>query len=335
MMAKSEDKLRAPEADRGPSEQDLTEEMIQTVGKFVADQTSLGDLKIVSRALKELRYAFKVFAPYRSLRKVSIFGSSRVPEGNPYYALAVTLGRRLADAGFMIITGAGEGIMQAGNEGAGTERSFGVNIRLPFAQTPNRFMHDDPKLITFRFFFTRKLIFVKEAHAFVFFPGGFGTHDEAIEVLTLVQTGKTQVVPIIFMDLPDQDYWCDWEKFVQRRMLKPGYISQQDLGLFKIMSDPEAAVREIKSFYRKYHSYRFVKEHLIMRLTEPPSASLIEGLNSDFRDILTGGEIVQTEPLPEEMDDPDSLHLHRLLVPFNRRDFGRLRQLIDAVNAEG
>jgi uncharacterized protein (TIGR00730 family) len=317
----------------GSPNEDLAEEMIETVLKLIRDETSRGDLKILNRSLKELRYAFKVFAPYRSVRKVSIFGSTRVTEGEPYYQTAAALGRRLADEGFMVITGAGGGIMQAGHEGAGRDRSFGVNIMLPFGQDPNHIIRGDSKLVTFHFFFTRKLIFVKEADAAVFFPGGLGTHDEALEALTLAQTGKGQLVPIVLVDLPGKGYWQEWESFVRRRMLSEGFISEQDLCLFKRFEDVEGAVQEVKSFYRNYHSYRFVNRELVIRLQHPPTEVLIERLNEEFRDILVDGGVRKTETLPEEADDPDALHLHRLLVSFNHKDFGRLRQMIDVINA--
>lgn len=319
---------------RGNPNEDLVSELIRSVLKLTEDEASRGDLKILNRAVKELRYAFKVFAPYRAVRKVSIFGSTRVSEGDPYYRAAAQLGRRLAQEGLMVITGAGQGIMQAGHEGAGRERSFGVNIQLPFVQEANSVIRDDPKLITFHFFFTRKLIFVKEADAVVFFPGGFGTHDEAIEALTLAQTGKSQVVPIIMVDLPGKGYWRDWEHFVRNRMLEQGFISPHDLNLFTVVEDVESAVGIIKDFYRNYHSYRFVKQDLVVRVLRPPTSDLVEGLNRDFRDILLEGEVRQTGPLPDELDDPETLSLHRLLVPFNRRDFGRLRQMIDRINLD-
>ena len=322
--------------ERGESSEneDIIAEMIETVLKLDEDSASRGDLKILVRTLKELRYAFKVFAPYRLTRKVSIFGSTRVQEGDPHYRMAVELSRRLGEEGFMVITGAGDGIMQAGHEGAGRERSFGVNIQLPFEQKPNRFITDDPKLITFHFFFTRKLIFVKEADAGVFFPGGFGTHDEAIEALTLAQTGKSQLIPILLVDLPGQGYWRRWESFVRREMLQRGYISEQDLNFFRIVEDVEVAVQEIRKFYRNYHSSRFVGWDLVIRLLRPPTPDLIEKLNRDFQDILTDGEVRETAPLAEEYDDADNLSLYRLLVPFNRRDFGRLRQMIDTLNED-
>ncbi len=320
------------ESGRGSPNEELIAEMIQTALKLAADEADRGDLKILIRALKELRYAFKIFAPYRSVRKVSIFGSTRVKEEDLYYQRAVQLGRRLAEEGLMVITGAGPGVMQAGHQGAGRERSFGVNILLPFTQEANPVIRDDPKLISFHFFFTRKLIFVKEADAVVFFPGGFGTHDEAIEALTLAQTGKSQIVPILFFDIPGGNYWKKWEIFVRKEMLGRGFISPHDLDLFKIVEDVEGAVQEIQKFYRNYHSYRFVRQDLVIRLLHPPTKELIEGLNRDFRDILTEGDVRETGPLPEESDEPDSLSLHRLWVPFNRRDYGRLRRMIDAIN---
>jgi len=327
--------LKAPQSRPGLSEEKLIAEMLETVNKLASDQVSQGELKLLNRALKELRYAFKVFSPYRAIRKASFFGSSRVSEKDPYYQMAAELGRRLVQKGFMIITGAGEGIMQAGHEGAGRERSFGANIRLPFVQEANRFIGKDPKLVTFRYFFTRKLVFVKEVDAFVFFPGGFGTHDEAVEILTLAQTGKSQIVPILLMDLPGKNYWREWERFVHRRMLDNGYISKQDLNFFKIVEDVSGAVEEIQKFYRNYHSYRYVNGNLVMRLIHPPQASLVERLNREFPDILADGPIRLIDPFPEESDEPETLHLPRLLIPFNRRDFGRLRQLIDAVNDQG
>lgn len=320
------------QAGSGSANQDLIAEMLRTVLRLFEEETSRGDLKILNRALKELRHAFKVFAPYRSIRKVSMFGSTRVKEDDPYYQLAKNLGHRLAEEEFMVITGAGSGIMQAGHEGAGRDKSFGVNIRLPFVQKANRFIQDDPKLMTFHFFFTRKLIFVKEADAVVFFPGGYGTQDELIEALTLAQTGKSQLVPILLMDLPDKRYWSEWEEFLREAMLSRGYISGEELSFFKIINDVDTAVREIKTFYRNYHSYRFVKRDLVIRLNHPPAPALIEVLNREFGDILTEGKVRQTEPLPDESDDPGTLHLHRLLIHFNREDFARLRQMIDVIN---
>ena len=316
----------------GSPNEELIAEMMRTLLRLDHSAASRGDLKIFNRTLKELRQAFKVFAPHRAVRKVSIFGSARIPEDHPHYRMAVAFARRLAEEGFMAITGSGGGIMQAGHEGAGREQSFGVNIHLPFEQQANRFIRNDPKLVAFHFFFTRKLIFVKEADAFVFFPGGFGTQDEAAEVLTLVQTGKTQMVPILMLDLPNNGYWREWDDFVRRRMLGAGYISEEDLSLFKIVENVEEAVKEIQHFYSNYQSLRFVKRDMVVRLVHPPTPSLIAELNRDFRDILTGGEIRETAALPEEADEQAAWSLHRLLVPFNRRNFGRLRNMIDVIN---
>ena len=323
--------LRAPSSS---GNEVLIGEMIRTIIKLAADGASRGELKILNRALKELRHAFKVFAPYDGVRKVSIFGSTHIKESDPYYHLARDLAQRLAQEELMVITGAGPGIMQAGHEGAGSEHSFGVNIRLPAVQQANRFIRDDSKLMSFHFFFTRKLMFVKEADAVVIFPGGFGTHDELSEALTLAQTGKSQIVPIILMDLPGQAYWTAWEQFLREAMLSRNYISGQEFSFFKIIDDVDDAVHEIKTFYRNFHSYRFVRHDLVIRLNHPPAPALVETLNQAFANILKGGKITRTEPLAEEADDPSTLHLHRLRVPFNREDFARLRQMIDVINHE-
>jgi len=315
----------------GRGSEQLIGEMLRTVLKLGQEDASRGDLKILNRTLKELRHAFKIFAPYIALRKVSIFGSTRVAESDPYYLAAKELGHRLADEGFMVITGAGPGVMQAGHEGAGREKSFGVNIRLPSVQKANRFIRGDSKLMNFHFFFTRKLLFVKEADAVVIFPGGFGTHDELAEALTLAQTGKSQLVPIILMDLPGSNDWKVWQDFLAADMLGRGYISKSDLSLFKIVNDIDEVVEEITTFYRNYHSYRFVKQDLVIRLNHPPAPGLIDQLNREFADIVKG-EVKETKPLPEESDDPGTLHLPRLLFHFNREDFARLRQMIDVIN---
>jgi uncharacterized protein (TIGR00730 family) len=306
--------------------------ILRTVVKLAEDNAGRGDLKILNRAMQELRHGYRVFAPYRHVRKVSIFGSTRVQEHDPYYDLARSVAKNLAETGYMVITGAGPGIMQAGHEGAGREKSFGVNIRLPSVQPPNPFIRDDPKLMNFHFFFTRKLMFVKEADAVVIFPGGFGTHDELLESITLAQTGKSQLVPIILMDLPDGTYWSRWIKFLRDDVMSRGYVVEKEMAFFKTFTDADAAVKEITKYYRNYHSYRFVKQDLVIRINHPPGPELIERLNQEFADIISDGKVRQTEPLPDEADDPDTLHLHRLLVRFNREDFARLRQMIDAIN---
>jgi uncharacterized protein (TIGR00730 family) len=316
----------------GSAEEEQLAGILRTVVKLAQDNAARGDLKILNRAMQELRHAFRIFAPYRHVRKVSIFGSTRVQESDPYYHLARSVAQLLVEAGLMVITGAGPGIMQAGHEGAGREKSFGVNIRLPSVQTANPFICDDPKLMNFHFFFTRKLTFVKEADAVVIFPGGFGTHDELLESITLAQTGKSQLVPIILMDIPGGSYWSRWQEFLREDVMSRGYIVEKELALFKIFTDPHLAVQEIANFYRNYHSYRFVKEDLVIRLNHPPPPELLDRLNREFTDILIDGKVTQTEPLPGEADDPGSLHLHRLIMRFNRADFARLRQMIDVIN---
>lgn len=230
----------------------------------------------------------------------------------------------------MVITGAGTGIMQAVIEGAGRERSFGLDISLP-AEQFNPFFRDDPKLITFHSFFARNLIFFKEADALVFFPGEFSSHDVVVEAVALVQSGKSPIVPILLMDFPGEGYWKKWEAFVRQEMLGRGFIQEQDLSLFKVVDDVETVVQEIKKFYRNYHSYRFVRGDVVVRLLHPPTRSLIERLNRDFRDVLMG-EVKETKPLTEEADDPETLSLPRLIFSFHRMDFGRLRQAIDLIN---
>ena len=319
----------------GSGKEDQFARILRTVVKLAGDNAGRGDLRILSRAMQELRHAFRIFAPYRKVRKVSIFGSTRVQESDPYYQLAKGVAKGIAEAGFMVITGAGPGIMQAGHEGAGREKSFGVNIRLPSVQAANPFIRDDPKLMDFHFFFTRKLMFVKEADAVVIFPGGFGTHDELLESITLAQTGKSQLVPIILMDLPDGTYWSRWREFLRENVMSRGYIVENEMTFFKIFTDADAAVNEITRYYRNFHSYRFVKQDLVIRLNHAPSPELIDRLNRDFADIVTDGKVRETDPLPDEVEDADTLHLHRLLVHFNREDFARLRQMIDVINAEG
>ncbi|MBI3016097.1 MAG: LOG family protein, partial [Candidatus Tectomicrobia bacterium] len=283
-------------------------------------------------ALRELRYAFKTFHPFRHYRKVSIFGSARIYEGDPAFEMAREFARRIREKGFMVITGAGEGIMKAGHLGAGPEYSLGVNIRLPFEQVANEVIQSDPKLVTFKYFFTRKLVFVKEADAFAMFPGGLGTHDEAYEVLTLLQTGKSDPMPIVFIDVPGGDYWKRWRDFVEECLVKRGLISPEDAHLFRITDRVEEAVEEISGFYRNYHSSRYVDGILVVRLQRPPGPETLRKLNQEFQDLLTGGSITASGPLPAEANEPEIAQLPRLVLNFNRQNFGRLRQLIDALN---
>ncbi|MCH8282737.1 MAG: LOG family protein [Chloroflexi bacterium] len=299
--------------------------------KCKRDKLDILDLKVVNRVVDEFRYAARVFKPYRSVRKVSIFGSARVLEGEPHYELAAQFSRILAEQGFMVITGASQGIMKAGIEGAGTENSFGVNILLPF-ENPASVMQGDPKLVTFRYFFTRKLFFVMEADAFALFPGGFGTQDEGFEVLTLLQTGKAPPMPIVLMELPGDDYWETWDRFVRKQLLGRGYISQEDLSFYKIAHSPKEAAAWIKSYYSTYHSVRQVRDTLVIRLERELSDGRLKQLNESFADIVETGKIVKTAPLPQERDEPILLSKPRICFRNNQQSAGRLHEMILAIN---
>lgn len=326
---------RLIESQGGSAHADLIEEVLVTGLKLVRDGADRGDLKILLNTLKELRYAFRVFAPYRSIRKVSIFGSARTTPDEPEYQTARRFANRLAQLGFMVITGAGGGIMEAAQGGAGRERSFGVNIRLPYEQKANSTIVDDPKLVNFKYFFTRKVVFVKETHAIALFPGGFGTHDEGFESLTLVQTGKTSPLPIVFIDRPGGTYWREWKAYVERHLLRRKLIDSEDMDLFLVTDDLDEAVAEIVGFYRNFHSSRYVRDQYVIRLQKQLSDSLLDELNRDFADILQGGRFQKVDALPEENGlPPEVLGLHRLAFPFNSRSLGRLRQLIDRLNRE-
>ncbi|MCU1426198.1 MAG: hypothetical protein JWL83_198, partial [Actinomycetia bacterium] len=270
---------------------DLVFELVVSSLRLALDRASRGDLKMANAALKEMRYAFAVFAPYRAARKAAIFGSARTLRDDPLYAQTVLLARHLADADWMVITGAGPGIMEAGIEGAGVANSFGVSIRLPFEAVTSVFLADDPKLVNFRYFFTRKVTFVKEAHAFVLLPGGFGTMDESFELLTLIQTGKAPPAPIVLLDVPGGTYWTSWADFVTRELLGRGLISADDMHFVKITDDADEALEEVLRFYRNYHSMRYVEGDLVLRVQQLPDPLRLEQLNSDFADIIVKGRI--------------------------------------------
>jgi uncharacterized protein (TIGR00730 family) len=314
---------------------DLFFEMMVSAVRLARDNASRGDLKIANAALKEMRYAFAVFEPYRSARKAAIFGSARTRRDDPLYAQTAALAEALAAADWMVITGAGPGIMEAGIEGAGAANSFGVSIRLPFEAMTTQFLADDPKLVNFRYFFTRKVTFVKEADGFVLLPGGFGTLDEAFELLTLVQTGKAQPAPIVLLDVPGGTYWLTWLEFVQRELRDRGYISPEDLNLVTITDDAEVAFAEITGFYRNYHSLRFVEGDLVLRMHRAPDADPLAELNREFAGILARGEIEVAEPSKREIADDDVPDLDRLRFRFDRFSYARLRMLINRLNASG
>jgi len=311
---------------------ELIEEMILTALRMARDKMSVADLKLISRSMKEMRYAAKIFAGYQAFRKVGIFGSARSAQDSPEAKVAEQFTRQMVAHNFMIITGGGDGIMSAAQRGAGRDMSFGLNIRLPFEQRANETIEGDKKLINFNYFFTRKLNFVKETHAAALFPGGFGTLDESFEVLTLMQTGKARIIPVVLLDKPDGDYWETWMKFLTQNLSKIGFISEDDFYFFKITHDVEAAVKEITGFYRIYHSARWVGEKLVIRLARALTAAGVAELNDKFADVLRRGAIVQSKALPQERNEPEILSLPRLVLTPHRRSFGRFRQLIDAIN---
>ncbi len=312
---------------------DLIAEMVTNAVKLLRDRNNRGDLKLVNKSFKELRYALKIFTPYRDVRKVSIFGSARTPETDPDYEAASDFAKRIAALGWMVITGAGGGIMAAGHGGAGPDPSFGLAIRLPFEQNTNPFIARDKKLINFKYFFTRKLMFVRAAHAITLFPGGFGTMDEGFEVLTLIQTGKCAPMPIVLAEATGGTYWSQWDRYIRRAMLGKGLISKEDLSLYTVTDSIEEAVTEVTRFYSNFHSIRYYRDELIIRLRTRPTAGELAELERDFADIRTAGQMRLSGPLAIEKDEPDLDHLHRLIFNFDKRSQGRLRQLIDRLNA--
>ena len=317
----------------GGHNEDLVADILENGLKLLREVAHRGDVKVIQTAVRELRYAFRLFEPHVATRKVSIFGSARTHPDSPEYRLAVEFGRLAVEAGFMVITGAGPGIMHAGHEGAGPEKSFGVNIRLPWEQNANPVIAEDEKLITFRYFFTRKLTFIRHSDAIVLFPGGFGTMDEGFETLTLMQTGKSRPMPLVLVERPGGTFWKTWDRHVRDHLLRNGLISEQDLNLYQITDDVGEAVKWVSRFYRNYHSQRFVRELLVIRLLHPPTPSAVAALNEDFADIIAGAPFTACGPTPEEIADGSWPDLPRISFGFNRKDYGRLRQLIDRLNA--
>lgn len=315
------------------SNADMVREMLITALKAGQECESRGDIKLMNSSLKEMRFTSKAFGPYRHFRKVTVFGSARTAPNEPIYKMAHELGSVLADAGFMIITGAGPGIMQAANEGAGPDRSFGINIRLPFEQHANPVFENNPRLVTYKYFFNRKVAFLKEAHAVALFPGGFGTLDEAMETLTLIQTGKRDPIPLVLMDVPGGTYWKRWIGFLRHELLEHGYISDPDMQLFRHADSVNEAAGIITRFYRRYQGMRYVNGKLVVRMSEMLAENCVEELARRFAAILVpGGSVCQGVALPEEADEPELAAMPRLLLDFNRKDFGSLRSLIDAIN---
>jgi hypothetical protein len=321
------------QAHGGGENADLAADIIETAVRLLEDKADRLDVKVITQALKEQRYASKIFAPYREKRKVTVFGSARTKPESPEYQQAVAFGKAIVDRGYMVITGGGEGIMGAAQRGAGRDNSFGLNIRLPFEQAPNEEIIGDRKLINFKYFFTRKVCFIKESDAIVLFPGGFGTHDEGFEALTLMQTGKSLPKPLIFVDRPRGNYWKTWWRFVEDQLLDEALISKEDLAFFKVYDDVEDACDEITRFYSNYHSMRYVKDALVLRVKHPVTEGLLRNLNDRFVGICqSGGKFQETGPLPEEENESEFRDLHRIVFPFNRTNFGKLRSLIDVIN---
>lgn len=324
-----------PEDQRQPvSAEQLAQQIRETADKLLRDGASRADLKLVSTAVKELRYSFKVLAPYKAVRKVTVFGSARLPASDPAYQAAVEFGRRMADeCDFMVITGAAAGIMEAAHVGAGRDKSIGINILLPFEQHANPIIDGDRKLMHLKYFFTRKLLFVKESDAIALFPGGFGTQDEAFEALTLVQTGKSHLFPIVMVDAPGGDYWLRWQAYITDVFVARQLISPEDVSLYKVTNSVDEAVEEIRRFYRVYHSMRYVRDDLVLRLLHPLTPEVLERVRQSYSDFVVTGTFEQSDVLPEE--GAEFPELTRLRFHFNRRSMGRLRQLIDFINAEG
>jgi uncharacterized protein (TIGR00730 family) len=318
----------------GTKNTDLVAELLHLAMQLPDDGVDRGEMKLLCSTLKDFQQSFKSFAAHRDRKKVAIFGSARTPVGSPIYDLAKRMGKGLADKGYMVITGAGPGIMRAGNEGATRENSFGVNIRLPFEQEANDIIRGDSKLINFKYFFTRKLSFVKESDAIVLFPGGFGTMDEGFESLTLLQTGKCDPLPVILMDVPGGNYWPQWDAYLRENLLSKGLISASDRNLFRYTTDIDKAIHEIELFYVCYHSLRYVGDYVILRLKRRPTAELLKILNERYRDLLATGDFeVLDGPHRAERNEPEAVRaLPRIGFHFVQRGFGRLRRLIDEIN---
>lgn len=312
---------------------ELVREMVLAALKAGQETDQSADLKLMNTTLKEMRFTSKIFGPYRNVRKVTVFGSARTGTTKPAYRMARDFGQKLAESGYMVITGGGGGIMQAVNEGAGSEHSFGVNIRLPFEQRANPVLEGNPRLITYKYFFNRKVAFLKEADAVALFPGGFGTLDEAMETLTLVQTGKRNPLPLVLVDEPGGTYWTKYIEFLEDELLAHGYISASDFSLFERVNSVDSAVNHINRFYSRYHSLRYVNGQLVIRLTSGLAPHQLTKLKQRFSDILLPqGNIMASGALPEEKDEVEITHLPRLLLDYDRQNFGRLRSLIDAIN---
>jgi uncharacterized protein (TIGR00730 family) len=314
---------------------DVLGDIYRTVYALTGDDADRLDLKITRDALKEMRSAYRLFAPYVDVRKVTVFGSARTHDSDPLYAQARNLAKNLADAGWMVVTGAGPGIMAAATEGAGPDQSLGVTIRLPFEETTAGPLSGSDRVVSMKYFFTRKLMLVKESSGFVALPGGFGTLDETLELLTLMQTGKATPSPLVLLDVPDQTYWEGWEAFVHKELVEAGWISPGDVNLYTITADVDEAVAAVRGFWRNYQGLRWVGDRLVVRLRAEPTDAEVAALAEEFADVCADGGIERSGPLPAEVSDNDALDLPRLVLTFDPRKGGRFRTMIRALNALG
>lgn len=312
----------------------LLQEILTTCVKLGMDSRDTGDLKLVNNCLKELRYSFKIFTPYRNIKKAIIFGSARCGKDSAEYRMAEEFAQMMTKKGYMVVTGGGPGVMEAGNKGAGPGKDFALNIRLPFEQKPNPYLDEKERLINFKYFFTRKLIFIKETDATTLFPGGFGTNDEGFEALTLMQTGKSRPRPLILMEPKGSTYWAGWIRFVKEQLVKNGFIDKQDLNLFQVARSADEAVKYIENFYKVYHSLRYIAGLTVLRLNRSLSDEALQSVNREFKDILTEGRITPSLALKEELENGEYPYLPRLVMKFNLRDYGRLFELIRTINQD-
>ncbi len=312
----------------------LLREILTTAVKLGQESGDKGDLKLVNNALKELRYSFKVFSPYRDVKKVVIFGSARVKKTSPEYKMTEEFTRKLTEKNYMIVTGGGPGVMEACSKGAKPGKEVALNIRLPFEQKPNPYIYEKEKIINFKYFFARKLIFIKETDATALFPGGFGTNDEGFEILTLVQTGKSKPRPVVLMEPKGSTYWSAWRRFVDKQLVKNGFINKDDFNLFQIATSVDEAIKCIEDFYGVYHSIRYVSGLTVLRLNKKISERTLNFINKEFKDILTGGEIKLSPPTKKEIQKGEYPELPRLTMNFNQCSYGRLYKMIHVINKD-
>ena len=327
-----EDSLHKLVGEQTPLRRKIVSDMFRATIKLARENPGSLNLKISATALKELRFSFKIFRPHRKNPKITMFGSARIAPTDPLYHLAKDFAQKAVLRKYMIITGGGPGIMAAGNEGATPKGGFGLNIKLPFEQSANSFIDPEKGLINYKYFFTRKLFLVKEAWAFVFFPGGFGTFDEAFEALTLLQTGKTNLVPVVFLETENYGYWTDLVDFLNRVMLKKGLISGTDSSLYRVCHSAEEALNHFDLFYKNYISTRYVDDKVSIRIKKQLSDKAIEKINMQFKEFFKSGPLHASKALPEEDNEPEIKDLPRLVFTWKKKDFGTLRRLIDFIN---